>query len=467
MKRLISMLICASLLVPFCGMLSYAVPFTQEIEPQTVEALRFPEDTPELDDVLNSSVQFFSNPNCTFKFVNCLTAAQRGVYNSIVEQKGGILSGGVVSVFISGSSDFMEIIRGAVSAAMDDYPEFFWLGGFSVNGQQTATGYDLKVTFTLDTGSYDSWETVKECYYELLTAVESFEVKGNNRYAKLKSIHDSICEMTIYTLNVPMAHHPTGVFLKGQAVCEGYAEAFKLLCDRENIPCIIVVGTGNGGGHEWNYVQMEDGKWYGMDVTWDDQTESEQLSRINYDYFLVGSESISIGKKKFGDGTDSDGNHINSGKHFPKSSFALTYPAITQQSYTGVIPMWSSDASFDNEKGFMFIPKGVVANQQILCTYGMWAGNAPSTNKATVTGITTGGTVSITSPVSKTYTIVRMGDVDKNNKVNDADYNELRDIVQCKKPKYTDKAQLAAADINGDGVIDVFDVIELDLYCNT
>lgn len=467
MKKAIIILICFALLVPFCGMLSYAVPFTQSIKPETVEALRFPEDEPIFTDTSNRVLQFFSSPYGTFQFADALNSAQKAVYDSIIEQEAGLFNNGTVNVFIPVSEDYKLTLQAVISAAIDDYPEFFWLGGFGISGKKTVNGYELTLQFTLDTSSYANWDAVKESYYELLSAVESFEVKGNTRYAKLKSIHDSICKMTVYTVGVPMAHQPTGVFLKGTAVCEGYAEAFKLLCDRENIPCIIVVGTGNGGAHEWNYVQMEDGKWYGMDVTWDDQTSNDNNSKICYDYFLTGSESINnaiFGKKKFGNGTDSDGDHINSGTHFTNSTYALTYPVISQQSYTGVIQMWNSEASFDNTRNFMFIPKAAVASEQILYTYTKYSLNAPSTNKVTVTGVTTGGKVNITSPVSRTYTIVRKGDVNKSNTVDETDYYDVRDVVRCKKPIYTDKAQFAAADINSDGVIDAFDAIELDLY---
>ena len=47
----------------------------------------------------------------------------------------------------------------------------------------------------------------------------------------------------------------------------------KILCDKENIPCILVVGNINletNFAHMWNYVQMEDGQWYAVDCTWDD-----------------------------------------------------------------------------------------------------------------------------------------------------------------------------------------------------
>lgn len=54
-----------------------------------------------------------------------------------------------------------------------------------------------------------------------------------------------------------------GLLLEGIAVCDGFSQTFKLLCSELNIPCIIM---GNAG-HAWNLVQMEDGKWYRVDLT--------------------------------------------------------------------------------------------------------------------------------------------------------------------------------------------------------
>ena len=54
-----------------------------------------------------------------------------------------------------------------------------------------------------------------------------------------------------------------GLLLKNIAVCDGFADSVKLLCNELDIPCIIM---GNAG-HAWNLVQMEDGSWYRLDIT--------------------------------------------------------------------------------------------------------------------------------------------------------------------------------------------------------
>lgn len=495
MKKIFCILLSIFIFSASLAIFPSAYVFEYTSETYRVEVLEDEYYFPEKTDEIFHPNQFYSNIGGCYAFSDYLDEYQKIVYDAIIKNEGGLLgtigevtysdgtSDPASSIMIPLTSSYFRgeltdvseklkfTIVGALTAAMDDYPEYFWLGSYSYSYGYTYPDYtsdDIQLTrvtlnLILKTSDYADWDVVKSCYSQLLSAVESFKVTGNTRYDKIKSIHDGICDMTVYTLNVPMAHQPTGVFLNGKAVCEGYAEAFKLLCDREKIPCILVTGMVAAGSHKWNYVQMEDGKWYGMDVTWDDPTNNQ--NNIYYDYFLVGSESINafFGKTKFGNGTDSDGDHINTGTHFSKSSFTLTYPSISQQSYVGVIPMINSSATFDNTRNLMFIPKGAVAQQQIICT--SYAG-APPTNKATVSGTTTGGTVTITSPISRTYTIVRRGDVDKTNSVNATDYAIVCDIAMHKRSSYTDKAQFAAADMNGDGVIDAFDAIYLDLYYN-
>ncbi|MDO4807877.1 MAG: hypothetical protein Q4A07_11600, partial [Coriobacteriales bacterium] len=53
-------------------------------------------------------------------------------------------------------------------------------------------------------------------------------------------------------------------------VCEGFAKAFKYLCDLASISgveCRRVDGTLGGAGHMWNIVRMDDGRNYIADVT--------------------------------------------------------------------------------------------------------------------------------------------------------------------------------------------------------
>ncbi|MCR4593427.1 MAG: hypothetical protein K5761_00030 [Clostridiales bacterium] len=482
MKKLVSLLICLSVLLYVFS----AVPYALDIPAGTgyldgQDALHFPEDPIPVSGII-SPRKFYSNGSNSHLFYNQLDAAQKVVYDSIVAQKAGLNNSGSVTVnfgqscWASSSSGLNDSLNsaliGGISAVMDDYPEYFWIGGFggssySYNysgGKYYIPSYTFPFSEGVyDTDSYSSFSEVVSSYNQMMNIVSSLEVNGFNRYEKVKSIHDWISNNAEYddSYNAPMAHHPTGIFLNGLAVCEGYAEAFKLLCDREGIPCVIVSGLGNGGAHEWNYVQMEDGKWYGLDVTWDDQTTSQYSPGIYYDYFLTGSST----KTSTGWGGDAwSVSHVAQGTHFDGYSFVLSYPILATTSYSAIMPLFNADVTFDAVNNLLFIGKGSSLKNEFWKTSG-YASYAPSDNAATVSGNTTGATVTITSPVNRTYTVVRWGDVNADNNVNATDKNIIRNAALCQST-ISGTANNAAADFNHDGVVDGFDAVYMELYLN-
>ncbi|MBQ3870189.1 MAG: hypothetical protein II777_06525 [Clostridia bacterium] len=60
-----------------------------------------------------------------------------------------------------------------------------------------------------------------------------------------------------------------GALVEGRAVCEGYSEAFYLLCKKADLFCAYRVGQSRGQGHQWNMVKLDSGI-YNVDVTWCD-----------------------------------------------------------------------------------------------------------------------------------------------------------------------------------------------------
>ena len=84
--------------------------------------------------------------------------------------------------------------------------------------------------------------------------------------------------------NYPIEQYPDyynayGAIVNGTAVCQGYAAAFKTLCDRAGVDSAMVIGTKNDGAHSWNYASLNN-KWYLVDVTQDDANKN------NFFYFL-------------------------------------------------------------------------------------------------------------------------------------------------------------------------------------
>ena len=124
---------------------------------------------------------------------------------------------------------------------------------------------------------------------------------GMSDTEKVKAIHDYIVLNCEYDYNAidnysfaPYSYY--GVFINKKAVCSGYADAFKLLCDMADIPSLIVCGTASNSTdtmpHAWNMVCLN-GSWYYVDSTFDDPYP-DRKNTVIWDYFLIDYETISV-----------------------------------------------------------------------------------------------------------------------------------------------------------------------------
>lgn len=82
-------------------------------------------------------------------------------------------------------------------------------------------------------------------------------------------------------------HSAYAAMVDGKAVCDGYSKAYQYLLYKVGINSHIATGTGGGGGHAWNLVQL-DGKWYYTDLTWGDTNDII----IFYEYFNMTEEML-------------------------------------------------------------------------------------------------------------------------------------------------------------------------------
>ena len=62
-----------------------------------------------------------------------------------------------------------------------------------------------------------------------------------------------------------------GALINGECVCQGFAEAYKMLLDSQGIGCEVICGKiGNSEeGHAWNIVSFDNRSYCHIDVTWD------------------------------------------------------------------------------------------------------------------------------------------------------------------------------------------------------
>ena len=263
---------------------------------------------------------------------------------------------GEIAAFVnsanSKANEMYAAARDAAAAFDRDHSDVFWTSGLSslafaaqngtpISGTYSATAgtYSIGVDVTLPLGVYWAGESTRDISAEEATVdsaiagiVEGLE--GTTDYEKLLEVHDWLTHNNAYNQEANAAQTPAGYgsstpweaisALTGdtsmQPVCEGYARAFKLICDELKIPCVLVSGLGNVGAHMWNYVQMEDGNWYAVDVTWDDPTGGETGNVSGHEtdtYFLVGSTKLDV------DHTAQSNNFLQGG------NYEFTYPTLS------------------------------------------------------------------------------------------------------------------------------------------
>ena len=257
---------------------------------------------------------------------------------------------GTWSNHLAGNEEYQRLTRAVVQQAYDafiyDYPEAFWLGScsYTVSYQPSSNAYkngepvvcylrSIKVKPNERyAGAGDPAEIAAFQQAVEQTAAEIKETLSDqpDRYEQVLAIHDYLCTHVSYKEN-SYAHTAAGVFLKNrEVVCEGYAKAFKILCGRFGIPAVLIPGgalksNGTREGHMWNYVQMEDGFWYMLDTTWDDQK-----TYISRKYFLSG------GAEKGFTGNTIAVERQELYTNFSKSEYSVNFalPVLSDQGYS-------------------------------------------------------------------------------------------------------------------------------------
>ena len=229
-----------------------------------------------------------------------------------------------------------KLIRAVYDAFLMDHPEVFWLSG-------KTSSYQVKYSYSDGTSKCDFYTLLKmhdgslsdsfneflaEDYQTEAAITADIEARdyavdlilntpavqnANSDYELVKAFNEWLTKNNEYNTLVSSgdpygnfkAHNCLSALLGSDGtagpVCEGYAEAFKILCDRKEIPCVLVSGPATsspeseGESHAWNFTKINDA-WYGVDVTWNDPTVSGISGKTsgyeNENYLLVGSETM-------------------------------------------------------------------------------------------------------------------------------------------------------------------------------
>ena len=240
----------------------------------------------------------------------------------------GTLAGGETpQSVLHNISDIYGVYIQAVRDAFErDHPEVFWLDdslrsrySISLRGSSYIATIDIVLQGIIDGTSID----IRAAKYRSETAItDAIDMVEKNADAivgavlrcptheKLKYFNEILTTRNEYNTSTDLGaiaydcRECTAALIgstgEGGPVCESYSKAFKVLCDKAGIRCVLVDGTVDGTvdeAHMWNYVQV-DGSWYAVDVTWNDPKvvngkKSGAISGLEREtYFLIGSETV-------------------------------------------------------------------------------------------------------------------------------------------------------------------------------
>ncbi len=244
----------------------------------------------------------------------------------------------------------------AFAALELDRPELFWLSGSGTATRGNGSRLVMEVTPKFDVNwRSGGGRSVADDAAALSRAVERLAAEASAQggaYEQLLYVHDWLTTHNEYNKSaIGMSGYdflpwtPLSALTDvSQPVCEGYASAFKLVCDALGIPCLYVVGTAFGSGtwdhHAWNQVLL-DGRWYAVDTTYDDPWVDGVRGNVSgyemHDYFLVGSETFVKGDLIFSDNHEPDGEKV--------SGVTFTYPALDEEAYGGALGVPAAPAA--------------------------------------------------------------------------------------------------------------------------
>jgi transglutaminase-like putative cysteine protease len=156
-----------------------------------------------------------------------------------------------------------------------DYLKFQY-GSYDGAARTTDVGGSMGVRLTYKFKYYDSANQEEILGAEVRRIIKDLDPEGKSDYEKLKAIHDVICEKVEYDQADGSDSRRTAydALVNGKAVCQGYSNALYRLLLEAGVDNRIIYGkaTESSGvevAHTWNIVKL-DGKYYYVDVTWDD-----------------------------------------------------------------------------------------------------------------------------------------------------------------------------------------------------
>lgn len=188
-----------------------------------------------------------------------------------------------------------------------EYPEMFHTDGghSSLYSKSTFLIAKLSLTYTSDNITLEQYQAqlkeIDDKFAEVIDKIDS----NMSDVEKALVVHDYICDNFAYDQG--LTKHDLYSFVStGEGVCQAYMYAYDYILEKLGIECHPVMS--NVINHTWNMVKL-DGKYYQVDVTWDDFSSAELYGWASHEYFLITDDAISNTNhgSKATDSSNSDG----------------------------------------------------------------------------------------------------------------------------------------------------------------
>ena len=239
-----------------------------------------------------------STLNSDFMYYDQLSAPQKQIYNAMYQK---LTSHPVrdnnlrlrypinVTDNVSNRATLRQNIKSALSALLNDHPEFFRIysydycfntnSGIILNIQYYLTNYPELANATVATNN------VNAKIDDISEDVDTDEIRFNSDYDLVNQLIDLFNDK--YTLvgtdaSYDNQSNAAGALYNGHADSFGAAQAFKLLCDYNDISCIYAEGYAGNSNAAFNLVQLE-GEWFLCDVT----SVNNKLTKLPSNYALM------------------------------------------------------------------------------------------------------------------------------------------------------------------------------------
>ena len=223
----------------------------------------------------NYSISRDANP-----FYKGMSANQQALYDALTAQANKIMddSTNEYTTVIADFSDLSKAAAGEVAKIwMETEAQYFFVGnGYQISytpGKDITSGSILLNIMS----AYQTGSARAAAKGQFLDTVKTLLDKASLKASileKEKIIHNELIRrLTWNDTDSDNKQSSASSLIGNNTVCAGYAAAFSVLMNALGAPTISITG----GGHEWNQICLG-GKWYNVDVTWDDPVINGQAN---------------------------------------------------------------------------------------------------------------------------------------------------------------------------------------------